>query len=87
MFINCSGIPHLWSTVDRFNLSKINFHSSSNAPISSAATALRTMLVILNNGGKKMRVNALLDDASTKTYVNSDVAAELGWNGIMKKVC
>ena len=26
-----------------------------------------------------MVVNAVLDDASTKTYVNSDVAAELGF--------
>ena len=28
-----------------------------------------------------MKVNALLDDASTKAYVNADVAAELGLQG------
>ena len=33
-----------------------------------------------------MVVNAVLDDASTKTYVNSDVAAELGLNGKSQKV-
>ena len=32
-------------------------------------------------GGKSIKVNALLDDASTKTYINSDVAAELGLQG------
>ncbi|XP_074645832.1 uncharacterized protein LOC141902090 [Tubulanus polymorphus] len=40
----------------------------------------------LKNGEKKLRINALLDDASTKTYLNSDVAAELGLRGSMEKV-
>ena len=40
--------------------------------------ALRTIPVYLKNGNKRLRVNALLDDASTKTYLNSDVAAEMG---------
>ena len=33
-----------------------------------------------------MQVNALLDDASTKTYINTDVAAELGLRGCLQKV-
>ena len=33
-----------------------------------------------------MKVNALLDDASTKTYINSDVAAELGLQGYLQQV-
>ena len=33
-----------------------------------------------------MKVNALLDDASTKTYVNADVAAKLGLNGKTDKI-
>ena len=33
-----------------------------------------------------MKINALLDDASTKTYVNADVAAELGLQGRTEKV-
>ena len=43
--------------------------------------ALRTIPVYLRNGNRKIKVNALLDDASTKTYINSDVAAELGLQG------
>ena len=43
--------------------------------------ALRTVPVILKSGDRWMTVNALLDDASTKAYVNADVAAELGLNG------
>ena len=39
--------------------------------------ALRTVPIILKNGGLSLQVNALLDEASTKSYVNSDVAAEL----------
>ena len=39
--------------------------------------ALRTVPVIVKNGSRKLKVNALLDEASTKTYINADVAAEL----------
>ena len=42
------------------------------------SVALRTVQVYLTNGSRKLKVNALLDDASTKTYINADVAAELG---------
>ena len=47
---------------------------------------LRTVPVILQNGGRSLTVNALLDDASTKTYVNADVAAELGLQGRTERV-
>ena len=43
--------------------------------------ALRTVPVFLKNGNRKIKVNALLDEASTKTYLNADVAAELGLQG------
>ena len=52
----------------------------------SGTIALRTIPVYLKNGTKRIKVNALLDDASTKTYINSDVAAELGLHGQLKKV-
>ena len=42
---------------------------------------LRTVPVILKNGSKSMRINALLDDGSTRTYVNEDVADFLGLEG------
>ena len=45
---------------------------------------LRTVPVVLKNGEKSVVVNALLDDGSTQTYLNSDVAAELGLEG---KIC
>ena len=48
--------------------------------------ALRTVPVILKSGNRRVEVNALLDDASTKTYLNSDVAAELGLQGNCQRV-
>ena len=47
--------------------------------------ALRTVPVILKNGNREIAVNASLDDASTKTYINTDVAAELGLQGKFQK--
>ena len=49
-------------------------------------TALRTIPVILKNGYRRLKVNALQDDASTQTYVNEDVAAELGLNGTFETI-
>ena len=40
--------------------------------------ALRTIPVIVRNGTKSIAINALLDDGSTRTYINADIAAELG---------
>jgi len=48
--------------------------------------ALRIIPVYLKNGNKKLKVNALLDDASTKTYLNTDVAAELDFQGEVQKI-
>ena len=49
-------------------------------------TALRTVPVKVKNGNQSIVVNALLDDASTKTYLNADVAAELGLVGETRKI-
>ena len=49
--------------------------------------AIRTVSVYLQNGDYKLKINALLDDTSTKhTYVNANVAAELGLQGHPQKV-
>ena len=48
--------------------------------------SLRTVPVILRKGSQKIVVNALLDDGSAKTYINSDVAAELNLQGGTRKV-
>ena len=42
--------------------------------------------MILKNGNRAIKVNALLDEASTKTYINADVASELGLTEISWKV-
>ena len=47
--------------------------------------ALRTIHVIVSNGARKLKVNALLDDARTKIYINSDVASELGLKGEVRE--
>ena len=63
--------------------------SSGDATMVTGTTsniALRTIPVYLRNEGRRLRVNALLDDASTKTYINSDVAAEIGLQGRLQKV-
>ena len=46
---------------------------------------MQTVPVTLVNGSCRIKVNALLDDASTKTYINTDVAAELGLQGSFQK--
>lgn len=48
--------------------------------------SLRTVPVILKHGAKKIVVNALLDDGSTKSYINRDVASELGLQGENQQV-
>ena len=46
--------------------------------VPSEVVALRTVPVYLASGGKQGKVNALLDEGSSRSYSNSDVAAELG---------
>ena len=55
-----------------------NDQTLSTVSKSDSQVALRTIPVILSNGRNKLVVNALLDDGSTKSYVNSDVAFQLG---------
>ena len=42
---------------------------------------LQTVTVYLNNGTNRVKVYALLDEASSRSYLNSDVASELGLEG------
>ena len=49
--------------------------------LSTRFMALRTIPVYLSNGKRRVKANALLDDASSKRYLNSDVAAELELEG------
>ena len=42
--------------------------------------------VILKNDERSLKNNALLDDASTESYIDTDVAAELGLQGRTEKM-
>lgn len=42
--------------------------------------------MILKNGDRSLNANALIDDASTKTYISEYVAAELGLKSKTEKV-
>ena len=48
--------------------------------------AKRTIPIILQSGKRELQVNALLDDCSSKTYVNADVAAKLRIEGRTKLI-
>ena len=52
----------------------------------TGGVALRTIPVYLRKRNMKVRFNALLDDASTKTYLNTDVATELGLQGQVQRI-
>ena len=47
--------------------------------------SLQTVPVIVENGSKSLIINALLDDGSTQTYLNADIAARLGLHGDISK--
>ena len=49
--------------------------------VPSEFVALQTVPVYLASGGRQVKVNALLDEGSSRSYLNSDVAAELGLEG------
>ena len=48
---------------------------------SSGFDALRTVPVYVTNHHQRIKVNALIYDGSSKTYLNSDNPAELGLEG------
>ena len=48
--------------------------------------ALRAIPLVVKNGERRMIVNALLHDGSTKTYINGDVAAELALEGSTQRI-
>ena len=43
--------------------------------------AMRTIPVLIEHVSRKLQVNTLLDNCSTKTYINTDIAAEIGLEG------
>ncbi|XP_048247011.1 uncharacterized protein LOC124151440 [Haliotis rufescens] len=67
------------------SVTKERAHTTVPVPETSL-TALRTVPVVLRYGKRSMCVNALLDDASSRSYINDDVAAELGLQGTQQHV-
>ncbi|KAJ8045018.1 hypothetical protein HOLleu_07935 [Holothuria leucospilota] len=49
--------------------------------------ALRIVPVMVRQGTKEIKINALLDDGSEQTYIDSGLAAELGLSGTQGEVC
>ena len=47
--------------------------------------SLQTVPIIVENGSKSLIINALLDDGSTQTYLNADIAGKLGLHGEIQK--
>ena len=43
------------------------------------------MPIIVENGSKSLIINTSLDDGSTQTYLNADIAAKLGLHGEIRK--
>ena len=60
--------------------------ATTKAPELAKYLALRTVPVVVKNGEGRIIVNALLDDGSTKSYINGDVAAELGLEGSTQRI-
>ena len=54
--------------------------------LARSVTGLRTVPVIVSSDTKRIKTNALLDDGNTKSYLNSDIAAELEIQTISQKV-
>ena len=85
-------IDNIKSTEEQKPPDMNNNHNSENPRTHTSLTmasesdghdlvVLRTVAVNLVSGNKRVRVNALLDDCSTSTYINGDVAAHLGLEG------
>ena len=71
-----SSVGGLGSTTEQFNTTMESQRT--------LVMALQTVSVKLRNGHWEITVNALLDDGSKESYINSDVAAELVLDGLVE---
>ena len=53
----------------------------------SGAVSLRTIPVWLKSSNRKVKVNAILDDASNESFLNEDVAGMLGIQESFQSPC
>ena len=59
---------------------------TGNYMVQGKNVSLRTIPVIAKKSDKILNINVLLDDGSSQSYVNIDVANELGLNGPTEEV-
>ena len=67
--IKCDTCGKKHNTLFHREVGESNFHGKYNAQIS-----LRTVTIKLSHGGKELLVNALLDDGSSQSFINLDIA-------------
>ena len=60
---------------------ELNARTHTKTLVTAPLSALRTVPVYVTNAAGCVKVNALLDESSSKSYLNSDVAAELRLEG------
>ena len=60
--------------------------TSCNAETPTESYSLRTVPVWMKANGRKMKINAILDDASNETFLNEEVAGVLGLQEPFQKV-
>ena len=75
--ISVSGSAEEGETNERTHITT----TTMKLTIPSEFVALQTVPVYQASGGRQVKVNALLDEGSSRSYLNSDVAAELGLEG------
>ena len=60
--------------------------TSCNAETPTETYSLQTVLLLMNTNGRKVKINAILDDTSNKTFLNKEVAGVLGLQEPFQKV-
>ena len=60
--------------------------TSCNAETPTESYSLRTVPVWMKANGRKVKINAILDDASNETFLNEEVAGVLGLQEPFQKV-
>ena len=60
--------------------------TNCNAETPTESYSLRTVLLWMKANGRKVKINAILDDASNETFLNEEVAGVLGLQEPFQKV-
>ena len=74
------------STMEEESLQQLTHTSTLRGEQCSELVSLGTVPLWINSNGKKVKINAVLDDASTGTFLNEEVAGALGLRSPYEKV-